>query len=404
MRVHAATVGLLSVWLCGAAAGAWAVYDTASAPFGGNQILKVAYDASRGVYARNGRGELFRYSGAVWVKVPVDTAAAQYFFGPIVAHAGAVWQGTPWWGLVRVNADETTQRFDTANSCLPGSEAVPLGLDASGRLIVFSGRWYGLGGQALDVVRFDGTACESISIGRFAMTEYVLSTYSRDSAGVEWFVATCMSDVPTCGQLGGVYALRGDTLQRVLEQEYWLGAPALVSDREATYAACGAAIAVIGPDSTRMIDSVLGRGLRRVSCMLHDSRGALWVGTEGYTYDTVHIGLVRMTARDTVITNHTNSGFRGYFPMDMVEDGGGRIWIGTYLHGLWVYTYDDSAGIGTRNSFRKSGPTASERGRPCARSYDIRGRVLLRGTGYQGLTVWMDHGAAEVRLGSRRGR
>jgi ligand-binding sensor domain-containing protein len=377
--------------------GTWTVFDTSNSPLPYNQVGGVVAGVDGEVYATARSGRLYQYTDGSWDSIAVDTSGL-VLSCPVVDLTGSLWMTGYWHGLRRAEPSGTVSVFDSTNSCLPAGASVnPLGIDRNGRLLAFTYFWYGLGGDATGLLRFGTDHCDSVDIGPLKGTSYQMRSYCRDSSGVEWFSVVCAMDVPTCGDMGGIYALQDGVLHRHVPVEYWASPAPLVSDSAATYFSMGSSLGVIQPDTVRTIDSVQGQRPRSITALFVDSRGALWVGTEGYVYDQRFVGIVHISGQDTTVMNHLNSGFAGYFPQAFAEDGKGRIWVATYLHGLWVFTYGDSAGVrGTKGATRAMGVASSSAASHT--SFDIRGRAVGVCTPAAGVTVVQEkQGAMRVR-------
>jgi ligand-binding sensor domain-containing protein len=283
-------------------------------------------------------------------------------YGPDGVH----WQNPD--GLITRFKAGMAVRYDTANSCLDGNLFRLLGLDREGRLIVDQRYFHGLFGPTRGVVRFDGRTCEAIDLGLTG--DLGAEAYARDSAGREYFSIREVSDTPRGHGLVRLQGGRLDTLDTVITPRK------LVVRGGEVYGATSAGFAVFSDTETRQITRILGRELPGVHDFLFDSRGVLWIGTEGYSFSTVKVGLVAISGKDTAIYNQDNSGFPGYFASALVEDARGNIWVGTWEKGLAVFARDRSVLAVARDGRRgHAGKPARYRPLPL-RLRDLLGRFL----------------------------
>lgn len=246
-------------------------------------------------------------------------------FGP----GGIDWQSPK--GLITHYHDGQATRYDTANSCLDGNLFRLLGRDRDGKLIVDQRYFSGLGGPTQGVLRFDGETCQPIPLG--LVGEAGAIAYARDSAGREYFSIRDISDVPI-GR--GLLRLQGGKVDTLAPD---ISPTKLVARGDGLYAAAGGLWVFTGT-GIRKTTKILGKELRGVRDFLFDSRGVLWIGTEGYDFQAENLGLVAVSGPDTVIYNQDNSDFPGYFASALAEDAHGNIWVGTWEHGLAVFARD----------------------------------------------------------------
>jgi hypothetical protein len=263
--------------------------------------------------------------------------------------------------------------YDTSNSCLDGNMFRPLGIDGSGRLIVDQRYFFGLGGPSKGVIRFDGKDCEAIPLE--LQMEAGAKAYARDSAGREFFSIGDVSDVPVCRGFLRLDAGRLDTLA-----SQGCGEKLVVRGTD-VYAATGGGLWIFSGDTIRKIPEIRGRAIPNIYGILFDSRGVLWIATEGYDFFPENIGLVAISGKDTAIYNQDNSRFRGYFARSLSEDPQGNIWVVTWDQGVIAFARDKSA-LALGHSAAAGRYRIFPAGVP---GYDLLGRrvgsgsVLLRG-------------------------
>lgn len=232
-------------------------------------------------------------------------------------------------GVITHYREGTAAVYDTANSCLEGNLFRLLGMDGSGKVLVDQRYFSGWGGPSKGVIRFDGMTCEPIHLGLRGDEGAV--AYVRDSAGREYFSIREISDVPSCRELVRLDRGRLDTFA----EEICINK--LVARGGELLAATSSGIWIFSKGVTRKILEIQGRKFSEVYDILFDSRGVLWIGTEGYDFFPENIGLVAISGKDTVIHNKDNSGFPSYFASGLAEDAHGNIWVGTWAK-AWPYS------------------------------------------------------------------
>jgi hypothetical protein len=266
-------------------------------------------------------------------------------------------------GMLTHYRDGKSVVYDTANSCLDGNRFRLLGFDAGGRLLVDQRYYRGLGGPSTGVIRFNGKDCEPIGLG--LQGEMGAIAYARDSAGTEYFSTRAISDAPACGDLlrwkdGSLdVLLSGVCINKLLARG---------SD---VWAASDIGVWVFSGGEAKRISEIQGRHFPPVTDLLFDSRGVLWIATEGYASYPENIGVAAISGADTVIYNKENSDFPDLFATGLAEDAQGNVWVATMYHGVAVFARDKSVlSLGRPASGRQHRPPA------IGFRYDLLGRLL----------------------------
>lgn len=272
-------------------------------------------------------------------------------------------------GLLTHFRDGEAVVYDTSNSCLDGNDFRVLGFDARGRLLVDQRYYLGLGGPSTGVIRFDGKDCEPIGLGLEG--DWGAIAYARDSAGTEYFSTRAISDAPACGDLLRWKDGRADALAR------GICINKLVARGTEVWAASDIGVWVFSGGEAKRISEIRGRHSPPVTDLLFDSRGVLWITTEGYGSYPENIGVAAISGADTVIYNRENSDFPDLFATGLAEDAHGNIWVGTMYSGPVVFARDKSS----VSLARAPGGRPSRRLPAPGTRYDLLGRLHRQGSG-----------------------
>jgi Two component regulator propeller len=245
------------------------------------------------------------------------------------------------WLLFRYRSGQWT-RYDSTLTCIRG---VPLGLDAAGNPILELRTSHIFSSTSQGVFRLVDGQCREIALGLELNTQKLATRYFRDSRGREYFALKNLGDVPACA---GFVRLTVGTLERWETFEFdrdplgtsILRMPICAHDFEESgdtlFLASSPGLAVLVDTAITYVRNFRGVRDRTVSDVLKDSRGYLWLGTEGYPSSAAPLGLVRIQGSDTASMHKENSDLPSLYPHGLWEDRAGNIWVRMFEGGFAV--------------------------------------------------------------------